>query len=85
MMFLRGNGVERDFKAAMAWLKTASERGQSIAKYHIGLLYWDGDGVDRDLEEARRWIQESADEGCEEARQWLSKHAQLSDGESQCA
>lgn len=40
---------------------------QYMAQYDLGLAYFYGNGVEKDLEEAKKWLQRSADGGYEEA------------------
>lgn len=54
-----GNGVARDRKAAMAWLKRAAESGNPVAQLTLGKHYRDGYGVPRDAELARKWMKKS--------------------------
>ena len=36
-------------------------------------LYASGDGVEPDMDEARKWLQKAAELGDEEAKEWLEK------------
>jgi hypothetical protein len=49
-------------KAFQLWLPEA-KLGDGDAQYHIGLLYRDGQGVSKDLDEALRWLRLSAGHG----------------------
>lgn len=50
-----------DHAAALeVWLPLA-EKGYALAQYAIGDMYYRGDGVDKDLEEAAKWIRGAAD------------------------
>lgn len=63
MMYLRGEGVERNHELGMRWLHTAAKRGDSEAQYQLGIIYRDGSGVNKNEDEAMKWLQKSADWG----------------------
>jgi uncharacterized protein len=44
-----------------------------IAMYNLGLLYRNGQGVDRDYAQARQWFQKAAKAGDADAKQVLSR------------
>jgi hypothetical protein len=51
-----------DFAAAAKFFRRAAEAGDSDAAYSLALLYREGRGVERDVEEAARWMEFAADE-----------------------
>jgi TPR repeat protein/tRNA A-37 threonylcarbamoyl transferase component Bud32 len=64
MRLLRGQGDERDPKAAAGLLRQAAEAGHAPAQYHLGWLYAEGlDAVLIDNAEAVRWWRRAADGG----------------------
>lgn len=48
---------------AVYWFMKSAEAGNPRAKVQIGLLYWDGLGLEQNDAEAFRWFKEGADEG----------------------
>ncbi len=55
VMYMKGQGVEQDFKAAGEWFRKASEQGLAAAMYKLANLYTEGKGVPRDMEFAYVW------------------------------
>ena len=55
VMYLKGQGVEQDFKVAGEWFRKASEQGLAVAMYKLAGLYTEGKGVPKDLELAYVW------------------------------
>jgi hypothetical protein len=54
-MYERGNGVARDYAAAMQHYLTAAAEGNAVAEFRIGYLYEHGWGVPADFAQARAW------------------------------
>jgi TPR repeat protein len=66
--YANGNGVARDPKKAIKWLRKAAEQGVPRAQCLLGLSYASGDGVKPDKIEAARWLRRAADQGLPEAQ-----------------
>lgn len=66
-MFLFGEQVERDPKAAVEWLRLAAEQGESEAMYLLGISTADGVGTKRDWMIALKWLKKAADAGIDAA------------------
>jgi TPR repeat protein len=66
--------VKQDYGEAMRWFRKAADQGDALAQNNIGWMYAKGQGVPRDLSEARAWIQRAAAGGYEDAKQWLAAH-----------
>ena len=49
-------------------LKKNAEQGDADAQYNLGNAYLNGNGVEKDLEEAAKWFKKAADRGHKEAR-----------------
>ena len=49
------DGVERDVKKALTLYKSAAERGDKRAPFFVGQIYFYGDGVAADHQEAAAW------------------------------
>ena len=61
------DGVEAafagDFETAFTEFTIAAEDGLSLAQYNLGILYFTGQGVSQNLEEAFKWTKEAAEQG----------------------
>lgn len=56
MMYMKGQGVEQDYKLAGEWFRKASEKSIPQAQYKLGDLYLKGRGVPKDYEYAYVWF-----------------------------
>ncbi len=56
MMYMKGQGVEQDYKNAGKWFRKASEKNIPQAQYKLGDLYFKGRGVPKDYEFAYVWF-----------------------------
>jgi uncharacterized protein len=52
-----------DYKAALNELIPLAEKGYAGAQYSLGWMYFNGQGVPKDYDEALRWYREAADQG----------------------
>ena len=52
-----------EYEIAYTELLAAAQAGDYNAGYYLGLLYWDGYGVDRDVDTAVVWLNDSAARG----------------------
>lgn len=55
MMYMKGQGVEQDYKNAGQWFRKASEKNIPQAQHKLGNLYFKGRGVPKDFEYAYIW------------------------------
>ena len=53
----------RDYKTAAMCFSLAAQDGNAEAQYRLGRCYWDGKGVDKNLDEYERWIRKAAEQG----------------------
>jgi hypothetical protein len=70
VLYVRGEGVERNYYEARRWLARAADGTGHMAAasmYDIGNLYRLGYGVERDIEEGRRWYERAAAMGDKDA------------------
>jgi TPR repeat protein len=51
----------------------AAEQGLTSSQYNVGVCYEKGDGVERDLDEARRWYARAAAKGHQAAIERLAE------------
>jgi len=63
--------AEKDFAAAHAIYLSLANQNDAKACYNLGLMYQDGDGVAKNLEEAVKWYTKSANLGYKEAQYTL--------------
>lgn len=56
MMYMKGQGVEQDYKLASKWFRKAAEKSIPQAQYKLGNLYYKGKGVPKDYEFAYVWF-----------------------------
>ncbi len=67
-------GSETDHKEAYKICSSLAEKGHFGAQYRLGLMYWDGRGIDRDRKKAISWMKSSADGNYEKAILFLKRH-----------
>jgi TPR repeat protein len=56
-----------DYPRALVLLRQEAVRGNATAQYALGYMYYWGQGVEPDLEQALVWIQRAAENGSDEA------------------
>ena len=56
-----GGGVLKDTTKGIEWLRKAAEQGHDRAQVALGTLYWEGDVVSKNFEEAVKWYKKAAD------------------------
>ncbi len=61
--YLRG-----EYEIAHTELLAAAQAGDYNASYYLGLLYWDGNGVERDIDTAVIWLSDAAARGHTDAQ-----------------
>jgi TPR repeat protein len=54
-MYLYGECVEKDEAKAVYWFRRAAEKGLPGSQMTLGMLYENGQGVEKNEVEARRW------------------------------
>ncbi len=63
---LRSDGVQAaatGVKKTVDWYRNAAEQGDAAAQSYMGWLYFRGEGVPQDLEEALKWYSKAARQG----------------------
>jgi TPR repeat protein len=63
-----GDGVTKDYAAAVMWYRKAAEQGHAAAQNSLGVLFQSGWGVAQDNTEAARWYRKAADQGWADAQ-----------------
>ena len=51
---------KHDYERAAVWYRKAADRGNADAQDNLGWLYENGEGVAKDLKQARDWFQKAA-------------------------
>jgi hypothetical protein len=62
-----------DYVEAAKWYRRAAERGDGDAQWALGDFYTQGQGVTRDVDEARRWYAAAAAQGYKGAKEALER------------
>jgi TPR repeat protein len=76
-LYALGKGVKQDYKEAQRWYQMAEKANLPLARYHLGLMEWQGNLGPRSLEKAYAW--------CEKGAEGLSDAAGKGDVEAQLA
>ena len=63
--------AQGDYHTAFMELEPVAEKGNASAQYTVAYMYYYGEGVPRDPQQARRWMQLAADQGLTEAEEGL--------------
>ena len=58
-----GRSVPQNWTTAVKWWRKAAEAGEKDAEWNMGLCYYYGRGVDRDVAQAMAWFRKSAAQG----------------------
>jgi hypothetical protein len=61
--YLRGDGVEQDYKEAFKWYSLSAKQGHKRAQFDLGVMYDNGEGIPIDYKEAVKWFRLSAEQG----------------------
>ena len=74
MMYMEGNGVEKDNARAMALLEKAAKQGEPLALLNLGMLHANGDGVQQNDSIALAYFREGlAGDGLSERNRSLAE------------
>jgi len=63
LIFITFLSVILSFAVNIDELKKSAEQGVVAAQYNLGICYYNGDGVKKDLTEAVKWYRKAADQG----------------------
>jgi len=69
--YLKGYGVDKDYKKTAEWFKRSAEQGHKGAQNMLGLMYLYGRGVSKDYNEAEKWFKEAIGNGDDLAKCFL--------------
>lgn len=79
VMYYNGQGVPKDYDAALVWLNLAANKGHDIAQFNLAVMYDTGTGIDQDFVEAAKWYRLAANQG--HARAQLNLGAMYENGD----
>ncbi len=60
----------QDYKEAHTWLKQAAQKNDPHAQRYLGMIFFLGQGVERDYALASKWLARSAAQGDQEATRY---------------
>jgi TPR repeat protein len=72
VMYVLGQGVDKDSAEATKWFTQAADQGQGESQHSLGLRYLWGDGVDKDPQQAAAWFTQAANQGIPDSATWLA-------------
>ena len=81
IMYMKGQGVEQDYKSAGEWFRKSAENRIPQAQYRLGELYMKGLGVPRDYEFAYAWFTVGAEHKHDKSVNAVSKAMEKLSGE----
>ena len=70
----------QDYGSAFRCFRQAAETGDAYAQYNLALCYHKGEGVEKDLREAKMWYREAAEQGYVYAQYSLAEFCRCGDG-----
>ncbi|NOR65247.1 MAG: AAA family ATPase [Candidatus Scalindua sp.] len=62
---------QEEYKEAAVWYRKAAEQGHAQAQSNLGIMYSQGQGVEKDYNEAVKWCRKAAEQGNEQAQGML--------------
>ena len=72
---MNGEGVARDFAAALRFARSAADQGLPGGEYNVGVVYDYARGIPRDVRTAVKWYSRAAAQGLGEAQARLMQLA----------
>ena len=69
-MYVRGDGVARNYTEAARWFRLAADQGNPGAQVKLALLYEAGKGVPQDNVQAHMWFNLAGAQGDKSAAEW---------------
>jgi hypothetical protein len=65
--------VPLDYFEAYNWMLKAATKNHRMAQFHLGRLYENGQGTDKNLEGSISWRRRAALLGCKQAQKWMGQ------------
>ena len=72
VIYLTGDGVTKDDKEALKWLRMAGDQDNPLAERYLAEMYFKGRGVEADNAEAAKWLRLAAAQGDAESEHNLA-------------
>ena len=72
VIYLTGDGIQKDDAEAMKWLRKAADQDNALAERYLAEMYFKGRGVEQNNMEAARWLRMAADQGDAESEHNLA-------------
>lgn len=73
IMYLNGQGTEKNWPEAGKWFQASAEQGDVGAQYLFGEMNLKGMGLERDYRKAGTWFQKAAEQGYPDAQYRLGE------------
>jgi len=67
-----GRNTSKDDSNILEWLKKSANSGKHEAQEDLAVRYFNGNGVDKNLDEAKRWFKKASDQGNQSAKNYLN-------------
>ena len=59
-LYLEDPGIEHNDAKGIFWLTKAADKGHAHAQYMLGVMYFEGDRITKDLTKAERYLRRAA-------------------------
>lgn len=63
LIYLKGDGAEKNYHEAFKWLRMLANKNNSWAQYNIGVMYLNGLGIRQNQRIAKEWFGKACDNG----------------------
>ncbi len=67
-MYLKGEGVKKDYKEAFKYFKLSALQDHVLAQYSLGTMYYKGYGIPSNDFEAYKWWMKAAKQGSKDSQ-----------------
>lgn len=64
-----------DTQEGIKWLRKAAEQGHANAQYNLAICYYNGYGVEKNIDETFKWMHAAAAQGHEDATRFLDNES----------
>jgi uncharacterized protein len=71
MYYSSKKDITKGYQQALTWFEKAATAGNDKAQYYLGVCYYYGKGVKKDLVAAKDWFTKAADKGYVKAKSYL--------------
>jgi tetratricopeptide (TPR) repeat protein len=62
LIYVKGDGVPKDYREALKWYRKAADQGNTAAQRSLGVMFGEGLGVPQDYAEALKWFRRAAEQ-----------------------